>query len=456
MKIKRLDVINLEWSSKPNRDRQVTTLVCNYLRYMGYSVSEYSCFDAIRKTTKYHPKLLFISGSIGTSIAFKMVKYAKSKNIKVLTLTSESQALSKKDFVKNDSFWGDNTDNFLYEDVNLVWSQKHYENAVKYWPEIKEKVKVGGGIGFDNYVLSPQKNKNKFLKKYKKEGFQKIVGFGCWAFDFINPKHINHSFCEKIFKKEDFSRFDEDREQSNQILINLVSNNPAILFLIKEHPGSDSHYYSATEGLEEFKNVLLLKNEAPIFDCISVSDFWLSYESTTAIEAWVMDKQTALINPTGVDFKGRTNVYKGQPNYRTFGVLQQAIDIFYRTKKLPNFDDEQYKQARQTIIKETIEWDDGLNHVRSGNAIIDLLNKNMEKVEVKNSPFWWLAIQNIKWIFSPYLRFLESFRVMYNSHRKKWNDEELKKFSDKKMKDQLAFYQKKNLTKEQLLKIKIS
>jgi hypothetical protein len=98
MKIKRLDVINLEWSSKPNRDRQVTTLVCNYLRYMGYSVSEYSCFD--------------------------------------------------------------------------------------------------------NYVLSPQKNKNKFLKKYKKEGFQKIVGFGCWAFDFINPRHINHSFCEKFLGKK--------------------------------------------------------------------------------------------------------------------------------------------------------------------------------------------------------------------------------------------------------------
>jgi hypothetical protein len=92
--------------------------------------------------------------------------------------------------------------------------------------------------------------------------------------------------------------------------------------------------------------------------------------------------------------------------------------------------------------------------VRSGNEIIDLLNRNVEKVEVKNVPFWWLFKQNIKWIFSPYLRFLTPFRIMYDLHRKKWSDEQLKEYSDKKIQEQLIFYKKKNLTKVDLLKIK--
>ena len=28
-----IDVLNLEWNSSPSRDREVATLVCNYLKY---------------------------------------------------------------------------------------------------------------------------------------------------------------------------------------------------------------------------------------------------------------------------------------------------------------------------------------------------------------------------------------------------------------------------------------
>ena len=39
------DVLNLEWSSFPSRDREMATLVCNYLRFQGYSVIEGSIFN---------------------------------------------------------------------------------------------------------------------------------------------------------------------------------------------------------------------------------------------------------------------------------------------------------------------------------------------------------------------------------------------------------------------------
>ena len=104
----------------------------------------------------------------------------------------------------------------------------------------------------------------------------------------------------------------------------------------KEHPGNTRGLFeSGIAGAEKFPNVLILKKES-IVDCIAVSDFWITYESTTVIEAWLLGKQTCLLNPTGIDFP-RANVYKGSPNYPDVPTLQAAIDSFYSTHELPSF-----------------------------------------------------------------------------------------------------------------------
>ncbi len=100
------------------------------------------------------------------------------------------------------------------------------------------------------------------------------------------------------------------------------------MFLLKEHPlNVYGGLGSAIENADKFDNVLILKDEEAIFDCISVSDFWLTYESTTAVEAWLMDKKTALLNPSGTDFP-RANVYTGSPNYQNEEQLINAIKSF--------------------------------------------------------------------------------------------------------------------------------
>ena len=53
----KIDVLNLEWTTYPSRDRQAATLVCNYLQYMGFTVIEDSLFRGCYLIDKYNPKM---------------------------------------------------------------------------------------------------------------------------------------------------------------------------------------------------------------------------------------------------------------------------------------------------------------------------------------------------------------------------------------------------------------
>ena len=141
-------------------------------------------------------------------------------------------------------------------------------------------------------------NNTDFLKKYKKENYKKIIGIGCWDFGILEETDHRYVWSRNQFGDEAIKKLKNDKIDFNLILKKIIINNPSILFLLKKHPGVlNGNTASGIEGLELFENVLIIKDEEPIIDCILISDFWLSYESTTALEAWLLDKQTCLLNP---------------------------------------------------------------------------------------------------------------------------------------------------------------
>ena len=79
----RVDVLSLEWTSYPSRDREAATLVCNYLKYMGVSVYEGSIFNGYFLIDRFNPKILFITNSVGSLLNLDIVKYAKAKELSV-------------------------------------------------------------------------------------------------------------------------------------------------------------------------------------------------------------------------------------------------------------------------------------------------------------------------------------------------------------------------------------
>lgn len=437
-----IDVLNLEWTSYPSRDRNIASLICNYLRIQGYNVVEESIFNGFHAIDKYKPKLLFITNGIGAKINFQLVKYASLKGIKVVTLTSEGNFRDDANCI-SEFLWGWNKEHCLYEDVNMQWSERTRKLTLSKYPELKNKIRISGAVGFDYYKIMPTIEKETFLKKYNKSHYKKVIGVGCWDFSIFNRADRRYESAIKTFGSDVIVRFRKDRDLFNRIIQNLVKSNDDILFVLKEHPGNTmGHYESAIDGCEKSDNVLILKQES-IVDCIAVSDFWISYESTTNIEAWMLNKQTCLINPTGVDFP-RANVYRGTPNYKTVEEMQNAINTFYTTHLLPYFIE--LKHDRSMVIQDIIEWEDGLNHVRAGNQIISLLQSGCSKIK---------SLKRLQFIPLK-LRYAIAIRAKSGYSYTKYhsfNVQELQ-VNSKRMKEALLlFYKKEGLTLDKLKNI---
>lgn len=441
-----MDVLNLEWTSYPSRDRNMATIVCNYLRHMGLTVEEKSVFCGFEMIDKLKPKLLFVTNGVGAPINFQLVKYAALKGVKIVTLTSEGNFL---DDALLFYIWGWNVDQQMYENVNMQWSIRTRELTIKKLPQLNKKIRISGGVGFDYYKIASHRDKNSFLSQYNRVQHSKVIGFGCWNFGVIFPSDSFYESFVQVIGENGIARFQKDRDLSNQVLLNIIEKNPDILFLLKEHPGNTRGLFeSGIAGVEKFPNVLILKKES-IVDCIAVSDFWITYESTTVIEAWLLGKQTCLLNPSGIDFP-RANVYKGSPNYPDVPTLQTAIDTFYSTHELPGF--QAMESERKEVIRETIQWDDGLNHVRAGNEIIRVL-KEEEKPEKRRIPF---DLKKEKW---------KQYLLSRGIPRKKNNFiyDKLRGFDHEKLSQrsadiynqQLAYYKKMGLSKDDLRAITV-
>lgn len=444
-----IDVLNLEWCSLPSRDREMATLVCNYLRHMGLQVVEECIFDGYRLIDKLKPKLLFIVDTRGAGINFEMMKYSSSKNIKGFTLMAEGNFREGEEFVDN-FLWGWNTDKIQYEDINMHWSRRTLEISLTYYPELQGKLRVSGGVGFDLYKIAGRPDRTSLLRKYGKERFGKVIGVGCWDFGILDPQDHRYKYIERIYSPAVINRFIEDGARFNETLGEAIREHPDTLFLLKEHPGVlGGRIASAIEGLEKFENTLLLKNEEGIGKCIAISDFWLVYESTTALEAWLLGTQTCLVNPTGTDFP-RDDLYRGSPNYPDIASLTHAIGEFYSRGQLPGFS--QLEGERKSLITKVIQWDDGLNHVRAGNEIIDLLSRGPSARKSNDQAMASLAA-SLNITLAKYRHAIRRFRY-YAGKINSFDHEQLKSQQESRMKEQLNYYAKLGLDKTALANVR--
>lgn len=425
-----VDVLNLEWTSYSSRDRNVASLVCNYLRLRGFTVIEGSIFNGFKLIDELRPTLLFITNGVGARINFEIVKYASAKGIKVLTLVSEGNYVD--DINRLDQFlWGWNCDKVLYESIQCQWSERTRNLTLSKYPELKSKIRVSGSCGSDIYKIKACTDKSLFLRKFQKQQFSKIIGMGCWDFGFCFKGGRGYEESLNLYGDAVLARFKEDRDKFNSIVLEAIKCNPDVLFLLKEHPGniSDS-YMSAINGCEKYDNVLILKN-TPIVDCISVSDFWVTYESTTVFEAWALNKQTCLINPSGINFP-RANVYLGSPNFCNSVEFCKSIDFFYKNGVLPGYDEKHDERVK--AISETVQWMDGLNHVRVGNTIIELL-KSDTQIKKRN-------VSLKTWKTKIWQQFLINFKIKSSTFTRysSFKESELYEFDRQLMNEQKRFY----------------
>ena len=376
-----LDVLILDWTTLITRDRMVSSQVYSYLDSVGIKVKEGPLQDGLYLINKYKPKVLLFVNTVGSVTSVELAKYAKLKGVIVISLYGEGNF----SYDRIEQFiWGHNkVDKYIIDDFRLVWNKQALEYICEYSPELADTTYISGSVGADNYVMGNVNSENLKLKHSEINDFEMIVGVGCWNFCILEQRdHRYKTFLELVGEIE-VQRLRDDCELFNKELFEIIKQCPDVLFLIKEHPHkSNFGNSSGVVGLEVFPNVVFVDKNESIISCIEASDIWLTYESTTAMEAWLLGKKTALLNPTGVKFNSdwRAEIYKGQPNYLNSHEWVEAINYYKENSSLPNYED--LNKERDKILLNSFGNIDGLNHVRTSKFIIDVLNGDIDVLDI--------------------------------------------------------------------------
>jgi len=429
----------------------MATLVCNYLRHQGLTVVEGPIWQGGKLLRTLRPRLYFSVSAIGGQVNFETMRYAFRRKIPGVTLVAEGNF---SEFGDLDVFiWGcgNNPDRVIYEQKQLMWSRRTRNLFLRDYPQWSDRLYVSGAVGFDAYRVAELEPRAVVLGRHGLERFQRVVGYGCWDFGTSYPADYRHPVARERLGDDQLEWFRREGKRSNEVLRELITTNPDTLFLLKEHPGRQlGALASGIEGLAGLDNTLVIHREEGIASCIAISDVWFSFESTTAIEAWLLGKPTGLINPGGTDFP-RATLFKGSPNFPSVGHLQAGLDQYWRDGSLPGFAD--LEAERDRIVEDTIQWADGLNHVRAGNEIIDML-EGLERTASFPSFFrdrfllreklrWWLSVLPLHPKSKKYRRVSRAF-----------SEAEVACFAVERLGHQTKFYHRLGLDRAALLDIR--
>ena len=426
-------VLNLEWSSYPSRDRESATLVCNYLRYQNIYVIEGCIFNAFFLIFKHKPNALYMSNIVGARINFIVAKYANSLGIPVFTSHAEGDFAEENitEFV-----WGHNYEKEPIERKIFFWSKRNADLANKYFPETITKTYITGSPGHDKYKIESIVNKKEIKT-------QNNIGIACYDFSFTNTKHALHS----KFTEETIKFFYNQCQLFDEILYKIAKNNPKLSFYIKEHPGNNYGIkYSGFQKTSSLNNVIIIDKDTSILNFIININTIISYQSNTSLESWLIGNYSITLNPKTLIWPKefyRTSFHECQLTCTDYETLNKVLN---NLNKQPI--EEKYIKNRKKMINDIIGFDDGLNHVRIGNQIINDLLKptNFFKYD------YLLIKYNIIWILKYILFFLKNHSYSL-THILRWNSKELKKYQSTILKKQLEFYKIEGLDSQSLKKI---
>lgn len=309
------------------------------------------------------PDIVYLPNAIGSPFYHQLAKYAADQNITLFAQISEGNFRTDGSF----DYWGYNKDHHIYQDYLCLWSKRTYDYMLKELPQYKEKLAFTGATGFDRYKIYAFEKKESFLKRKNLPPFRKIIGYAGWAFGKIYNAQGRQEVSVLI---NDFNWLEKQMLLVESILKEAIVNNPDTLFILKRHP-NEANPSIVDDGrnemnrLKDYPNVIYITEKENIHDLISVSDIWLGFETTSALEAWLMkDIPTILINPEP-EFN-RDKLYQGSVIVKNYQELQELINEYYSKGSIESFQIDDLVKKRGKLISDTIGFSDGFNHIRTG------------------------------------------------------------------------------------------
>lgn len=369
-----IDILNLEWP-QTERDAHSIAPVIAYLRNLNLICVSGDIFRYPYYLLKYRPKILLISNFQGASINDELCRISYEMGIKVISLIAEGNI---RESIVPQMIWGHNVDRCEYFSKLLVWSDHSERLILENYPNLRPKVNVTGATGFDRYKILPHVTKQEFLT-HNSLDYKTIIGFAGWAFDLIHDTDFFKKHEAMIMSDMWPGQLEMHRQDLLKLRIYLaevVKQNPDVLFLLRPHPGSIHTEYDEFKHCYDQNNVMVLhprQSKYSLADMINICDVWGGYETTTALEAWLLGKHSFLVNPSGSEFN-RDALYAGS---RIITTLDELMDLCGDVKRFCDELDncKETRNIRTELIQKTIGYADGKNHERAALIILEALSE---------------------------------------------------------------------------------
>jgi hypothetical protein len=396
-----IDILCLQFCPTGRDAEAIIPLVWYLQNIFGYSVKYGSMFDAVYLIDKYRPKMLLLNNIAGSEFNVKAADYAYNHGVKVISLTSEG--LFKKE--EMDSFiWGNNKNKKINWHKLFVWSERFLALCHNFLPRYKETFDVSGSTGIDFYKLDNFVTRKKILEKYNKNNYKKVIVYAGFSFSYgFDEKWIS----EYKIPKEKINFLRTGLKKTKKILLNLIVNNPNILFILKKHPG-EVNFHMEIEYDWKFKNIIFLENQEQLCNLINISDIYMVFESTSSFEAYALNKHVINLFPVSA-IRYRHEAYKGNCLVKNYIEAQKRIDEFFKTGKIKDFLTKE--KIRKELIKNNIANDDGLNSWRTAKKI-DLFIKDQKIILSKSLSIKGLLLHGFL-LMSKYMEYIPRIKNSY-------------------------------------------
>lgn len=370
--------------SDEGRDFYLLIAFIHYLeQYMNFEVTIEFVWDA-HKIRSQKPDLVILPNSRGNHLYYQIAHYATKNGILVFCHDSEGNFATE-----NFDYWAFNLDKKSHSPIIYAWNERIKKYFIETLKLPESKVYVSGGPGFDKYQYLQTLSRSTVLKKYGKEGFQKVVGYAGWAFGKANPSELEAIY-EYLNMPGEIGRnwMKENRLGVEAMLRAMIEKHEDVLFILKKHP-RENYESEKIESVNEmnqlvhFSNVLYLKDEEEIQNLIGISDLWTAFESTSIMEAWMMGTPTLMLNPT-TEFK-RAELYKGVKIVRNVSDSLNAMEALINGNS-SYFEPEEIIANRNRLIADSAGFVDGMNHLRCAKVFAPFI----EKIEKTKRPSFHL------------------------------------------------------------------
>jgi surface carbohydrate biosynthesis protein len=435
--------------SNESRDYYLLVATIYYLeRFENFEISFEFIWNA-HKIKNQKPELVILPNERGSNLFFQVSKYCKQNNILLLSHDSEGNFNSNIDY----DFWGYNKSKDIVCPIIYTWNQRIKDFLLTKYNLDENRFYLSGAPGFDKYKYLPKIDKFKLLKKYNLEKFDKVVGYAGWAFGKLYNKELSDVTVNLNMTFEAGRKWLEyQRDQVETCLETVIKRYPDILFILKKHPREnfESDYRDSRNEMNRlnyYPNVLYLKDEEDIQDLIQISDLWMAFESTSIMEAWLMNVPTLMINPdpnfTRVDF------HLGSAAVKNANEIESIFNQYFNDNNADFFFKSEILAKRNDIIKNSIGFDDGFNHLRIIKSFKPYLKtaKKPDKIKINWRFFRLYLLLHLgknfykKSIYEKLPKFKKTIWVFENQKLEK-----IRSSKEKNFKDLDDFYTKNQIT----------